>query len=135
MLFHIFFKHFTSMFSLAFEKFMKTKYCIQVIFWVVSIYFVTQVFFSYIFTKFFWKIYENKIFYLSNFWVISSYSESWISPSYIFSKIFWKKLENKMLYISDYMSNFHLFYYSHFPFLYIYKGLMRNLWKQNIVFK
>ena len=88
-------------FSKIFRKIYENKILHLSNFWVISSYFVTQIFPSYIFMNFFWKIYENKILYLSNFWIIWSYFVTQIFP-YIFIKILWKICQNKVLCLNDF---------------------------------
>ena len=49
------------------EKCLKTKCCINLIFWIMSSYLVAWIFLCYIFLKFYWKIYGNKLFCCLNF--------------------------------------------------------------------
>ena len=47
--------------------------------------------------------------------------------------MFWKIYESKNIYLSNFLSNFKLFCYSSFPFLYIQGDFLKNLWKQKVL--
>ena len=100
-------------------------------FWGILSYFVTWIFSSYIFTKIFWKIYENKniLFMWFFFLLIWSYFVYWIFCPYIFTNFFEKFWKQKILYLGNFLSNLKLICYSDFPFLYIHKKFLKNLWK------
>ena len=73
----------------------------------------------------------NFFFSIFQFSILQSHSYSLGFHPYIFKKIFWKIYENKNIAFNWFFRViFKLFCYSYFPFLYIHKKFLKNLWKQ-----
>ena len=107
---------------------------------VISGYFVTQIFRSYIFMKFLWKNYKDRKHYI--YIKLSRFLSNLKDICYldfcvlIYSrKLSEKFMKTKILYLSDFSKKFNLSCYLNFLNLYIHKNILKeNMKVENIAF-